>query len=442
MLHYNFPPLGGIASVRASKIASQLPACGWLPVVVAPAAAAFHADRTLDTSSLNVMRTGSVEWVKLKKHRHPLTGKAGDGTSRGRLRSWLRPWLYLPDGQIGWYPFALRAARQAVAKAPAHLVFSSSPPITAHLVARRLHRETGLPWVAEFRDLWTARRMVRAAERGEMGTVVPASTAAATKPPRKRMRFCDLWDPEIQYGRYRHAIDQRIERGLLAEANGVITVSNTYAEYFRAAGVRKISVVTNGFDPSDFVGQPKVIEPVASYLGTYYPGIQDLETPIDALMGSNGANRGAGLRLQVIGDLPREISRLFAGQRSDSFTCTGFVPHDSSVDLLRRSALLVLAGPVSTVAPALKGHIPGKTFEYLASQRPILFVGDRTSDVAELLAPFKRVRVVASRDVEGARTAIASLVGTSVSPGEPELVGLSYSTLAARTAQFFEEVVA
>jgi hypothetical protein len=223
----------------------------------------------------------------------------------------------------------------------------------------------------------------------------------------------------------------------------VITVSNTYAEYFRGAGVRKISVVTNGFDPSDFVGQPKVIEPVASYLGTYYPGIQDLETHIDALTSVNGGgDRVSRLRVQVIGDLPREISRLFAGRRPDSFTCTGFVPHDSSVDLLRRSALLLLAGPVSTVVPALKGHIPGKTFEYLASQRPILFVGDRASDVAELLAPFKRVRVVASRDVEGARSAIASLVGTAMSPGEPELVGLSYPSLAAQTAQFFEEVIA
>jgi hypothetical protein len=354
----------------------------------------------------------------------------------------LRSWLYLPDGQIGWYRFALHAARQAVAKASIDLVFSSSPPITAHLVARRLHRETGLPWVAEFRDLWTARRIIRAAGRDEKGTEVPVSTSVATKPPHKRTRFCDLWDPEVQYGWYRHAIDQRIERGLLSEVSGVVTVSSTYAEYFRVGGVRKISVVTNGFDPSDFGGQPKAIEPVASYLGTYYPGIQDLETPFNALMDSNGTDRGAGLRVQIIGDLPRGISRLFAGQRPDSFTCTGFVPHDSSVDLLRRSALLLLAGPVSTVAPALKGHIPGKTFEYLASQRPILFVGDRTSDVAELLAPFKRVRLVASGDVDGARNAIASLVGTLVPSGEPGLTRLCYPALAAQTAQFFEEVVA
>src|SRR5262249_5969006 len=154
---------------------------------------------------------------------------------------------------------------------------------------------------------------------------------------------------------------------------------NTYAEYFRAAGVRKISVVTNGFDPSDFVGQPKVIEPVASYVGTYYPGIQDLETPIDALTSPNGDDRGVGLRAQVVGGLPQQISTLFAGRPCDSFTCTGFVPHDSSVDLLRHSSLLLLAGPVSTAVPALKGHIPGKTFEYLASQRPILFIGDYTS---------------------------------------------------------------
>ena len=47
MIHYNFPPLGGVASLRAAKMARYLEEFGWAPVIVARDAAAYHEDLSL-----------------------------------------------------------------------------------------------------------------------------------------------------------------------------------------------------------------------------------------------------------------------------------------------------------------------------------------------------------------------------------------------------------
>ena len=78
-------------------------------------------------------------------------------------------------------------------------------------------------------------------------------------------------------------------------------------------------------------------------------------------------------------------------------------------DRILASRALLLAGSVVSDEPALRGHIPGKTFEYLGSGKPIVFAGDLASDVAELLRPFPQVRMIAQGDADAARAALLSL---------------------------------
>lgn len=216
MVSYYFPPLGGIGSLRALKFATYLPEFGWEPTVLAPRHGAYYRDPSLLFPEEKVARTGSLELSRLGKRALGAGGSdtqpAGVGPFLRRVRGLVRRFVYRPDAQVGWYPFAVAVGRRVLRERRFDAVFSSSFPITAHLVARRLHRDTGLPWVAEFRDPWT-------------------DVANPGDPLRRR--------------------DQRLERALASEAAAVVVPSPAWGALFRGKGARVVEVITNGYDPAD-----------------------------------------------------------------------------------------------------------------------------------------------------------------------------------------------
>ena len=172
-LTYYYPPLANIGSVRTFNLAKNLTELGWRFVVVAPATSRQPIDTgfsgTLPPPS-TVLRTG-------KRHRPGKDGGRGDSTEpiasssaprsaldrvlrtppavslQKRLRELAYTYLYIPDGQIGWLPGAIRAAEAAIRRGTIDLVYSSAFPMTAHLAGYYIKKRYGLPWIAEFRDL-------------------------------------------------------------------------------------------------------------------------------------------------------------------------------------------------------------------------------------------------------------------------------------------------
>lgn len=380
MISYYFPPLGGIGSVRALKFAQYLPEFGWDPTVIAPRNGAYYRDPTLEFDQNKVIRTASLEISRAGKQ---LTGSGRDDTRPAEVgpvleyvRSVVRRWIYRPDPQIGWYPFALRSARRALQEGTFSAIFSSSFPITAHVVARRVHQEFGVPWVAEFRDLWT--------------------------------------DLSRYDSRRRQRLDETTERDLLGTATDVVTVSKAYAELLLARGARRVSVITNGFDPADFPGTAGSCRPPATYVGTYYPDRQDLRTALQALGDLIKSGLLPRLGIRFVGDFPESLrGTLVQAGLSSSVECTGFVPHREALGYIEDSTLLLLAGPVSGAFPGSKvrGHIASKVFEYLGSQRPILYVGEADSEVESIIRRFPGVACARPGDAKGTREAILSLIG-------------------------------
>lgn len=388
MVSYYFPPLGGMGSVRSAKFATYLPRFGWEATVVAPLEGASYEDRSLLVPGARVYRTRNLQLGRLLKGTRSVdTGPSVNrvGGVRQCVRSFVHRWLYRPDGQVGWYPFAVRAARQAIREGRCDVIFSSSFPITAHLVARRLHRETGVPWVAEFRDLWT--------------------DGGASSPRRQRS-------------------DEAMEHSILKEATEIVTVSPAFADALKARGASRVAVVTNGFDPADFSGLKSAEhdDTIITYLGSYYPGRQDLGTALRAI--GSLAREGAlpKLRLRFVGKMPGALHGVIVESGlGDAVEDTGFVSHEESLRYICGSTLLLLAGVTSEGTNAVRGVIPGKTFEYLGAGRPILFVSHSDGDAAKLLSMFTSVKIVRPGDVEGARAAVLSLLGQGAAAQPPLL---------------------
>ena len=70
------------------------------------------------------------------------------------LQRHYRALRHFPDKRIGWLGRALEDGRGLLATWRPDLMIASSPPCTGLIVAKRLSRESGIPWVAELRDPW------------------------------------------------------------------------------------------------------------------------------------------------------------------------------------------------------------------------------------------------------------------------------------------------
>jgi glycosyltransferase involved in cell wall biosynthesis len=368
---YYFPPLGGIGSVRVAGFAEHLPSYGWDPTVLAPRDGAFHRDPDLSFPEDRVIRSRAVELSRSGKRMLRTGGDdvrpASVGRLGGALRTAARAIAYYPDAQVGWYPAAVRSGRRAMRVQRYDAIFSSSVPITAHLIARRLHRRTGTPWIAEFRDPWSA---------GLPGRVARARAA-------------------------------RLERSLTAETAGLVMTSPSWATRFSEEWGRPVSVITNGQD-----GVPPAPPASASdefavaYLGSYYPALQDLGGVWAAIRHLTEAGVSAPDRVRFIGEPdPAAWSELRAQGLEALVEVTGFLPHDEAMARLSSASVLLLAGPRDAAGTG-RGIIPGKVFEYLATGLPILYVGATECDVADLLREFDGCHICAPNDVQGIAAAL------------------------------------
>lgn len=369
MLCYYYPPLGGIGSQRSQKFARYLPHYGWRPIVVTPTHGSYFMDASLDTGEsqgVEVLRTATVDLsrrLKAAARALRLTENTGAEAHDVRpmasdfildiLKHAVRTWLYIPDGQIGWLPYALYTGRRRLQRQDIDVIYSTSFPITAHLVAYMLKRLTGKPWVADFRDLWTENHY-----------------AAYSSPLRKRL-------------------DQWIESALLQNADALITVSNVWAETLRnlAPGKKRVVTIRNGFDSAEFAELQCCLPTkwTLTYVGLFY-GVKQNPSPVLAALRDlidTGQIHKQDIEFRIVGVADHYVQGLVERYGlTEQTAITGFVSHRESLAHQINSSLLLLFFDDDRRG---QGLIPGKLYEYLGARRPILAIIPRDFEAAGLI---------------------------------------------------------
>jgi glycosyltransferase involved in cell wall biosynthesis len=352
IVSYYFPPIGGIGSIRMARFAECLPDFGWEPTIIAPSDTPHALDPYLSFPREKVVRSRSIELARLGGAGRPAPSSPvlSPGRERRGLRALARSaahrYVYYPDAQIGWYPGAVRAGLRLLREKRFDAIFSSSNPITAHLVARTLARRAGVPWVAEFRDPWADRL------------------------------------PADHVHRRRAA---RLQRSLVTAANAVVVPTPTMAAHLSAEWGRDVALIPNGHDVEQPVSA-RPAQPTFTYVGTFYPGRQDLSGVLAAIRQLEASAPARAPRLRFVGDMPPELTaEVAAAGLAERVEVTGFLPLEQAMAAMADSSMLLACGFAGT-DPLSLGVIPAKVFEYLASGLPILYLGNPADDAARLLA--------------------------------------------------------
>lgn len=347
--------MGGVQ--RATKFARYLPEFGWQPHVITVKDILYYAyDQTLlkEVNHLPVVRTDSLDPARIAKILHFPKSKQSDNSRKpgssglpSVFAKFLRR-IFYPDSKTMWIPFAAQKIRNLSKNIQFDAVYSTAPPISAHLVANKFK----IPWIADFRDYWTT----------EDGIYAP------TKWHKKKYT-------EIM--------------SLVSEnAAKIIAVSEPIAESIRSQSSLedsgKVSIIPNGFDPNDFSDiHPEHFDRFTiSYLGN----LNRQRSPnlfIDVLKDYIDENPDMKdkLRVQFIGkhfsiNLPPLI-----GPLSDTIHFMDYMPHSECLAFaLGSNALLFILSQEN--AP---GIATGKIFEYLGTGKPILALVPTHTTAYEIL---------------------------------------------------------
>ena len=164
-------------SLRASYLAEHLPEFGWEPTVLTTTYPGQERSDTLVATS--DWGPDSAQKEALAAQRAPSTdGQRPHARYRAgaSIRAWLKSVIYFPDNHVGWLPTAAPKARALMRASAFSAVLSTAPPFTGHFVARCAVAGSRIPWIADYRDLWSARSGLLCTDRARF---VSASNSAS-----------------------------------------------------------------------------------------------------------------------------------------------------------------------------------------------------------------------------------------------------------------------
>jgi glycosyltransferase involved in cell wall biosynthesis len=268
-----------------------------------------------------------------------------------RVKDWIRMYLDVPDSHLPWAWSALPVAREICRREKIDVVFTTLPPFSAAYVGYRLAKDDGIPWIADYRDLW-------------YGDVLRE------------------WVPG-----WRKRVELMMEKRFLKYARAVVTVSEQKTQFMRKLHPSipaRWETLTNGYDAELYENRGRSRPFESGRIEFVYTGRLFKNRRGYAFAEALGRIKRqdpalvSGVRVRIFGGVSPEIARRYREildqyALNDHFDFVGDVGYQEAMDAQVNCDYLLL---IVDTGETSDGVIPGKLFEYVASQRPIFALCD------------------------------------------------------------------
>lgn len=363
IITYYWPPAGGPGVQRWLKFVKYLPDFGVQPIVYVPENPTYPiVDEGLqkDVSDQAIILKNSIfEPYQLASFlSKSSTQKISSGiipaikkqTLFQRLLLWIRGNIFIPDARYLWVKPSVRYLKEYIKENQIDTIITSGPPHSLHLIGLQLKKELPITWLADFRDPWT------------------------TIGYHKALKLSS-------YAKKKH---KRLESEVLKSADVIIVTSKTTKEEFKTLTSKPIEVITNGYDTENVAKQTLDEKFSLAHIGSF---LSDRNPIVLWEVLSELVNEIADFKLhfqlKLIGKVSQEILDTITRYNLQDYVLNlGYVSHQEALEHQRKSQVLLL---IEIDSPETKSIIPGKVFEYLVSERPIIAIGPEGSDFAEII---------------------------------------------------------
>ena len=361
---YYWPPAGGPGVQRWLKFVKYLPEYDIDPIVYCPENPNYPIiDESLEgeiPEGITVLKQPIREPYALAKL---FSKKSATTISSGvipkakkqsfieRLMLYVRGNFFIPDARKNWVKPSVRYLSDYIENHAIDTVITTGPPHSLHLIGLQLKQKLSVNWIADFRDPWTT-----------IGYHKDLKLSASS--------------------RLKH---ETHETSVLNASDHLIVTSAHTKREFETKTKRPITVITNGYDSHSIQIETKdkkfTMSHIGSLLSERNPKI--LWEVLSELIQENEAFAKA-FQLQLIGVVSDDVlETIYHYGLKDHTLLKGYVSHDEAIKYQMQSRLLLL---VEINSEDTKAIIPGKLFEYLISETPILALGPEDSDIQQIIA--------------------------------------------------------
>ncbi|MGC4040189.1 MAG: glycosyltransferase family 4 protein [Flavobacterium sp.] len=363
IISYYWPPAGGPGVQRWLKFVKYLPDYNIQPIVYIPENPTYPIiDKGLESEVSEkaiILKNkitepyGFASFFSKNKTRKISSGIIPNKKKQSFIEKallWVRGNLFIPDARFLWVKPSVAYLKKYIIENNIDTIVTSGPPHSLHLIGLELQKDLGVKWFADFRDPWTTIGYHKA----------------------------------LKLSSYAEKKHKALEKEVLASADCIIVTSKTTKTEFEALTSRPIEVITNGYDIEKIVKQPLdekfTLAHIGSFLSDRNPRI--LWKALQELIKENKDFKN-DFRLKLIGATSQEVLDTISEFRLDGFVENlGYVSHQEAVEHQRKSQVLLL---IEIDSEDTKSIIPGKLFEYMVSERPIIAIGPDGSDFSEMI---------------------------------------------------------
>lgn len=449
-----FPPLKTIGRIRTVKFVEQLRQYGWRSIVITlqPNGTEPNYDPSLSaevTDGVEVIRlplrdieAEIANAVKRLLGRSPLPASAPAGAgvpgaerapapvsmqAQGGLmdrahaltRWLLRNFVHVPDDYRPWASAVVEAARPLCKAGRIDAIYTTLPPFASMFAGHALRKETGIPWLVDYRDLW-------------FGDVLRE------------------WVPG-----WRKKLEFRMEKRLLSEADVVITVSEPKTAYMQRLHPdlkARWETLTNGYD-TELYGDRQRTRPFTGdtvefvYTGRLFKNRRG-HAFAEALGRIHRSDPvlAARARVRILGGVEPSIRERYDRILADYgiahlYDFAGDVSYAEAMNAQVNCDYLLL---IVDTGETSDGVIPGKLFEYVSVRRPIFALCDPGA-TQQIIERARLGKAVPAESVEACeamlREWLARPVPERVDSDDAYLAQFDRKAITARFARLLDEVV-
>ena len=359
---YYWPPAGGPGVQRWLKFVKYLPEHDIEPIVYCPSNANYPIiDKSLKAEipeNITILKQPIKEPYKLAN----LFSKQTKTISKGiikeknnqslpeRLMLFIRGNFFIPDARKQWVKPSTNFLTTYIQDFNIDTVITTGPPHSLHLIGLKIKQKLEVNWIADFRDPWT------------------------TIGYHKQLKLTN-------FAKKQH---KQLESKVLNQADQIVVTSPSTKTEFEAITNKPITVITNGYDQEKVevnnLDEKFTLSHIGSLLSKRNPEI--LWQALSEIINNNDDFKRC-FQLNLVGEVGEDIiNSLGKYNLIDYLNKTGYVSHNEAVKFQKKSQVLLL---IEINSEDTKAIIPGKLFEYMVSNRPILAIGPKGADISKLI---------------------------------------------------------